>query len=132
MSRDEWRQADVAGPALWRPPQPTGRAARQPSGPAVEGAGRRALRVPEVALAFWIVKALSTALGESASDALVNSPLGAQIAVALGFFAFLTALIIQFKQARYQAWPYWTCVAMVGVFGTYLATTKKDVQHTEA
>jgi len=49
-----------------------------------------ALRVPEVALLFWIVKGLSTALGESTSDALVNSSIGAQVSVVLGFFAFLS------------------------------------------
>jgi len=118
VSRDEWRQADVGGQTLWRPPQPK-------AGPAREGRGSGALRVPEVALAFWIVKALSTALGEGASDALVNSSLGAQIAVVLGFFALLGALIVQFKQARYRAWPYWTAVCMVGVFGTMAA----DVMH---
>jgi uncharacterized membrane-anchored protein len=88
-------------------------------------AARGAPRVPEVALAFWIVKGLSTALGESASDALVNSSLGPQFAVALGFAAFLAALALQFKQARYKAWSYWLAVCMVGVFGTMAA----DVMH---
>lgn len=121
MSRDDRWQANVTGQTLWRPPQPAG----QPAGGAIGAAGRGALRVPEVALAFWIVKALSTALGEGASDALVNSSLGAQIAVVLGFFAFAAALYVQFKQARYRAWPYWTSVCMVGVFGTMAA----DVMH---
>ena len=84
-----------------------------------------ALRVPEVALAFWIVKGLSTAMGESTSDALVNSSLGPQIAVVLGFLGFLAALAVQFKQARYRAWSYWLTVCMVGVFGTMAA----DVMH---
>jgi uncharacterized membrane-anchored protein len=84
-----------------------------------------ALRVPEVALAFWVVKALSTAMGEATSDALVNSSLGAQVAVVLGFIAFAVALTIQFRQARYQAWSYWLAVCMVGVFGTMAA----DVMH---
>jgi uncharacterized membrane-anchored protein len=81
--------------------------------------------VPEVALAFWIVKALSTAMGESASDALVNSSLGAQVAVVLGFVVFVAALAHQFRQGRYRAWPYWLAVCMVGVFGTMAA----DVMH---
>lgn len=84
-----------------------------------------ALRVPEVALVFWVVKGLSTAMGESTSDALVNSSLGAPVAVVLGFVAFLAALTLQFRQARYRAWSYWLAVCMVGVFGTMAA----DVMH---
>lgn len=84
-----------------------------------------ALRVPEVAVAFWIVKGLSTAMGESTSDALVNSSLGAPIAVVLGFAALAGALVLQFRQGRYRAWSYWLAVCMVGVFGTMAA----DVMH---
>jgi uncharacterized membrane-anchored protein len=84
-----------------------------------------ALRVPEVALAFWIVKGLSTAMGESTSDALVNSSFGAVPSVLLGFLAFAGALVLQFRAARYRAWTYWLTVCMVGVFGTMAA----DVMH---
>ena len=84
-----------------------------------------ALRVPEVAVLFWVVKGLSTAMGESTSDALVNSSLGAPIAVVLGFIVFAAALTLQFRQARYRAWSYWLAVCMVGVFGTMAA----DVMH---
>jgi uncharacterized membrane-anchored protein len=74
---------------------------------------------------FWIIKGLSTAMGESTSDALVNSSLGAPVAVVLGFAAFCVALALQFRQARYRAWSYWLAVCMVGVFGTMAA----DVMH---
>ena len=84
-----------------------------------------ALRVPEVAVLFWVVKGLSTAMGESTSDALVNSSLGAPIAVVLGFIVFAAALTLQFRQKRYRAWSYWLAVCMVGVFGTMAA----DVMH---
>ena len=81
--------------------------------------------MPEVAVVFWVVKGLSTAMGEATSDALVNSSLGAPVAVVLGFAAFLAALTLQFKQKRYRAWTYWLAVCMVGVFGTMAA----DVMH---
>jgi uncharacterized membrane-anchored protein len=86
---------------------------------------RGALRVPEVAVMFWIIKGLSTAMGESTSDALVNSSLGAPVAVVLGFAVFCGALALQFRQGRYRAWSYWLGVCMVGVFGTMAA----DVMH---
>jgi uncharacterized membrane-anchored protein len=82
------------------------------------------LRVPEIAVAFWVLKGLSTALGEATSDFLVHS-IDPVVAVLLGFVAFLLALVLQFRAGRYLAWAYWFAVAMVGVFGTMAA----DVLH---
>ncbi|TDQ00654.1 hypothetical protein [Labedaea rhizosphaerae] len=84
----------------------------------------RTLRVPEITAYFWIIKGLSTALGESASDYMVRA-LSPVIAVALGFLAFVAALIVQFSMRRYAAPAYWTAVVMVGIFGTMAA----DVLH---
>ena len=81
--------------------------------------------MPEVAIIFWVVKGLSTAMGEATSDALVNSSLGAPVSVVLGFAAFMVALVLQLRQKRYRAWTYWFAVCMVGVFGTMAA----DVMH---
>lgn len=85
---------------------------------------RRALRVPEITAYFWIVKALSTAMGESTSDYLVHT-LHPVPAVLLGFAGFLVALALQLSMRRYLAWTYWFAVVMVGVFGTMAA----DVLH---
>jgi hypothetical protein len=43
-------------------------------------------------------------------------PSRAQIRPLLGFVAFVAALALQFRTARYRAWTYWLTVAMVGVF----------------
>ena len=88
-------------------------------------ASRRALRVPEITAYFWIIKGLSTAMGESTSDYLVHSSLGPVPAVGLGFAGFVIALVLQFTRHRYVAWTYWLAVVMVGVFGTMAA----DVLH---
>ena len=85
---------------------------------------RGALRVPEVTALFWVIKALSTAMGESTSDYLVHAT-APVLAVALGFVAFMVALILQFRAGRYVAWTYWLAVVMVGTFGTMAA----DVLH---
>lgn len=85
---------------------------------------RGLLRVPEITFFFWVIKGLSTAMGESTSDYLVRV-LGPVPAVALGFVAFAIAIAIQFSLQRYVAWAYWLAVAMVGVFGTMAA----DVLH---
>ncbi len=81
-------------------------------------------KVPEVTAFFWIVKALTTAMGESSSDFLVHS-LVPEAAVLLGAIAFCIALRVQLGKDRYVPWAYWTAVAMVGVFGTMAA----DVLH---
>jgi uncharacterized membrane-anchored protein len=80
--------------------------------------------VPEITAYFWVLKALSTALGESTSDYLVHA-IAPVIAVLLGFAAFSAALVLQFSVRRYLAWTYWLAVVMVGVFGTMAA----DVLH---
>jgi uncharacterized membrane-anchored protein len=89
-----------------------------------EGARHRYSKVPEITAYFWIVKALTTAMGESTSDFLVHS-LVPEIAVVLGAIAFSIALYLQFTKDRYVPWAYWLAVAMVGVFGTMAA----DVLH---
>ncbi len=85
---------------------------------------RGARKVPEITAYFWIVKALSTAMGESTSDYLVHA-MAPVPAVLLGFAGFLAALAWQFSVRRYRAWPYWLAVVGVGVFGTMAA----DVLH---
>jgi uncharacterized membrane-anchored protein len=85
---------------------------------------RAALKVPEVTVYFWIVKVLSTAMGESTSDYLVYH-INPYIAVALGGIGLAVALLLQFVVRRYVAWIYWLAVTMVAIFGTMAA----DVVH---
>lgn len=85
---------------------------------------RGALRVPEITVYFWIIKALSTAMGESTSDYAVHA-IAPVVAVGFGFVGFVTALTLQLAMRRYVAWAYWLAVMMVGVFGTMAA----DVLH---
>lgn len=80
--------------------------------------------MPQITAAFWVIKGLSTALGESTSDYSVHA-VAPQLAVVAGFVFFIVALVWQFKTGRYNRWSYWFAVAMVGVFGTMAA----DVLH---
>ncbi len=80
--------------------------------------------MPEVAAYFWVIKVLSTAMGESTSDWSVHA-IDPVIAVVLGFCGFAVALSLQFWVRRYIAWTYWLAVCGVGVFGTMCA----DVLH---
>ena len=60
------------------------------TGPAVSSrwTTHGALRVPEITVYFWIIKGLSTAMGESTSDYLVHE-LHPVPAVLLGFVGFV-------------------------------------------
>jgi Uncharacterized membrane-anchored protein conserved in bacteria len=81
-------------------------------------------RVPDPGPSFWIIKGLSTAMGEAASDYLIHV-MPPVTAVLVGFAGFVIALIVQLRQHHYVRWAYWFAVAMVGVFGTMAA----DVVH---
>ncbi|MET9462573.1 hypothetical protein ABZY05_47550 [Streptomyces canus] len=83
-----------------------------------------ASKVPEVTVYFWIIKVLTTGMGETASDFLAHL-LGPIPAVGLGGIALVAALAVQFAVRRYVAWIYWTSIVMVSVFGTMAA----DVLH---
>jgi len=77
-------------------------------------------KVPEVTVYFWIIKLLTTAMGEATSDALVNH-LDPVIAVAIGGIGLAASLILQLVVRRYVAWIYWLAVVMVAIFGTMAA-----------
>jgi uncharacterized membrane-anchored protein len=81
-------------------------------------------KVPEITIYFWIIKLLTTAMGEATSDYLVHQ-LDPIIAVALGGMGLAIALILQLAVRRYIAWIYWLAVIMVAIFGTMAA----DVIH---
>jgi len=81
-------------------------------------------KVPEVTIYFWIIKLLTTAMGEVTSDYLVHK-LDPIKAVALGGIGLVIALIFQFSERKYVSWIYWLAVVMVAIFGTMAA----DVLH---
>ena len=95
-----------------------------PRAQAVPLAARAMRKVPEITIYFWIIKLLTTAMGESTSDYLVYH-IDKYVAVATGFIGLVAALILQLVVRRYVAWIYWLAVVMVAIFGTMAA----DVLH---
>jgi uncharacterized membrane-anchored protein len=88
------------------------------------GTGSAVRKVPEITAIFWIIKLLSTAMGESTSDYLVFQ-INSYVAVVCGCLGLIGALALQFRTPRYVVWRYWLAVVMVAVFGTMAA----DVAH---
>ena len=76
-------------------------------------------KVPEIALVFWMLKLLSTGMGEAMSDFLGSHSI--PIAAAIGIFGFAGAIWLQLRRTRYEAVYYWFAVMMVAVFGTMAA-----------
>ncbi|MBC3841457.1 hypothetical protein GXW82_17635 [Streptacidiphilus sp. 4-A2] len=78
-----------------------------------------AAKVPEVTALFWVVKILTTGMGEATSDFLANGSLA--VAGAVGFGGFCFALWLQFRVRRYYPAVYWLAAVAVAVFGTMAA-----------
>jgi uncharacterized membrane-anchored protein len=84
-------------------------------------------RIPQITLAFWVIKILSTTTGETAADYL-NTTLG----LGLGLTTIITgallvlALIAQFSTRRYTAGIYWTVVVLISIVGTLLTDNLTD------
>jgi uncharacterized membrane-anchored protein len=78
-----------------------------------------AAKVPEVIFLFWVVKILTTAGGEAASDYLKTwgNIGGGGTEVAL----FVIALVVQFGTRRYRAFAYWFLAFAIAIFGTGVA-----------
>jgi uncharacterized membrane-anchored protein len=81
---------------------------------------RLAKKVPELTIYFWVIKVLTTGMGEATSDFFVHA-YNPYLVVALGAAALAIAVIWQLYVRRYQPWIYWLAVSMVAVFGTMAA-----------
>ena len=81
-------------------------------------------KVPEITVYFWVIKVLTTGMGEVTSDYLAHK-LNPIIAVTIAGIALVVSLVFQFSVHRYVAWIYWLNVVMVSIFGTMAA----DVLH---
>ncbi|MCU1479658.1 MAG: hypothetical protein JWQ19_444 [Subtercola sp.] len=83
-----------------------------------------ASKVPEITVAFWLTKVLTTGMGETTSDyfAVAFDPV---VVVPLTGLTLVIALVLQVRSRAYTPWLYWLTVVLVSVFGTMAA----DVAH---
>jgi uncharacterized membrane-anchored protein len=94
-------------------PAPQAIAQRHPRGSAV------LTKVPQITLLFWVLKLLTTGMGEAMSDFLGDKSV--PIAAAIGIFGLAFAIWLQMRQREYRAPIYWFAVMMVAIFGTMMA-----------
>lgn len=84
-------------------------------------------KVPQIILVFWIIKILSTTVGETLADFLATK-------LGLGLIntsyvisgIFLIALTVQLTRKRYIPAVYWTVVVLISVVGTLVSDTLVD------
>jgi uncharacterized membrane-anchored protein len=79
-----------------------------------------AKKVPELTVYFWIIKVLTTGMGETTSDFFVHT-YNPYLVVVLGAASLGIALVGQLYLRRYHPSVYWLSVSMVAVFGTMAA-----------
>jgi uncharacterized membrane-anchored protein len=91
----------------------------QPTSTPTSTARRVMTKVPEITAIFWVLKLLTTGMGESMSDFLGQHSV--PIAAAIGIFGLWFAIWLQMRQREYRAPFYWFAVMMVAIFGTMAA-----------
>jgi len=79
-------------------------------------------KVPQVVIAFWIIKIAATTLGETGGDALsMTMNLGYLLSTAIFMACFIAALAVQIRARRFHAFLYWTVIVTTTTVGTTMA-----------
>lgn len=84
-------------------------------------------KVPEVTLVFWLIKIMSTTVGETGADYLaVHVGLGTSVTGLLMAGLLAAVLVIQLRMDRYVPWIYWLTVVLVSIVGTQITDALTD------
>lgn len=98
-----------------------------PTGPASSDFANMLNKVPGVTLAFWIIKLMSTTVGETGADYLaVHVGLGTFVTGGIMISFLVCALLLQLRSRRYVPWIYWLTVVLVSVVGTQITDGLTD------
>jgi uncharacterized membrane-anchored protein len=84
-------------------------------------------KVPEVTMAFWVVKILATTVGETFADYLSDTlGLGLSLTSLIMAALLAVALVFQFRARRYIPIFYWLAVVLISVVGTLVSDNLVD------
>jgi uncharacterized membrane-anchored protein len=79
------------------------------------------VKVPAITLIFWIIKVLSTTVGETLADFLNQSlGLGDDGTIAIMVFALVLILALQLSLKRYIPAVYWAAIVVISTVGTLI------------
>jgi uncharacterized membrane-anchored protein len=81
-----------------------------------------ASKVPQIAIAFWIIKIAATTLGETGGDALsMTMKLGYAVSTLIFMVFFIVAVTAQIKAKSFHRFLYWTVIVATTTVGTTMA-----------
>jgi uncharacterized membrane-anchored protein len=84
-------------------------------------------KVPDVTLSFWIIKIMSTTVGETGADFLaVDAGWGQGVTCVVMAGLLAAALTTQLRTRRYTPWIYWLSVVLISVVGTQITDLLTD------
>ncbi|GAA2697804.1 COG4705 family protein [Actinoplanes palleronii] len=79
-------------------------------------------KLPEITLAFWVMKVAATTLGETAGDMISQTlKLGYFLSTVTLFAIFVVTLVVQLRSSRYHPVFYWTVILSTSMAGTTLS-----------
>jgi uncharacterized membrane-anchored protein len=79
-------------------------------------------KVPEVTLAFWVIKIAATTLGETGGDALsMTLNLGYALSTLVLLGIFVAVVWAQIASKRFHRFLYWTVIVATTTVGTTMA-----------
>ena len=79
-------------------------------------------KVPEVTLAFWVIKIAATTLGETGGDAVsMTFGLGYLVSTILFAALFLALAAAQIRAKSFHPWLYWAVIVATTTVGTTMA-----------
>ncbi|WP_020175667.1 hypothetical protein [Methyloferula stellata] len=81
-----------------------------------------ASKVPEVTLAFWLIKILATTLGETGGDAVsMTMQLGYALSTVIFFSVFVVLVAAQIAAKSFHSFLYWAVIVATTTAGTTMA-----------
>jgi uncharacterized membrane-anchored protein len=84
-------------------------------------------KVPAITISFWVIKIMSTTVGETGADFLAVNVGWGQVVTSLVMAGLLVAaLVAQLCTRRYTPWIYWLTVVLVSVVGTQITDLLTD------
>lgn len=79
-------------------------------------------KLPEVTLAFWVMKIAATTLGETAGDLFSQTlRLGYFLTTIALFLIFVLTLLVQLRSSRYHPFFYWSVILSTSMAGTTMS-----------
>ena len=85
-------------------------------------------KVPTVTATFWLIKILSTTIGETFADFLaVQVGLGTLVTDGAMITVLAVTLVGQLRSRRYVPWLYWLTVVLVSIVGTQITDFFTDI-----